>query len=272
MPRARRATSCTARRCTPPFPDGIEHADLRRWAASGAPSGSSGRLPGVYTTAVGYAGGFTPNPTYEEVCSRHDRPHRGRAGRLRPGGDLYEELLRRSGRTTTRPRACARATTSAPSTARRSTDHATEQRTAADASRDAFAASGCARAGYGEITTEIARPARSTTPRTTTSSTSRRTRAATAASAGRASPARSASASAPPSAQGTVPRGTVPDLPAIQVDPVWLLDDVAAVDDEGLAGHVGGLVRGQEDCTGGRFGGGAGPADGCAPGRHELVV
>ena len=43
------------------------------WAASGAPSGSSGKPPGVYTTAVGYAGGFTPNPTYEEVC-------RGRTG------------------------------------------------------------------------------------------------------------------------------------------------------------------------------------------------
>src|SRR3954451_7531264 len=27
------------------------------------------QTPGVYTTAVGYAGGFTPNPTYEEVCS-----------------------------------------------------------------------------------------------------------------------------------------------------------------------------------------------------------
>ena len=26
-------------------------------------------LPGVWTTAVGYAGGYTPNPTYEEVCS-----------------------------------------------------------------------------------------------------------------------------------------------------------------------------------------------------------
>ena len=27
------------------------------------------QLPGVYTTAVGYAGGYTPNPTYKEVCS-----------------------------------------------------------------------------------------------------------------------------------------------------------------------------------------------------------
>ena len=53
---------------------------------------------------------------------RAHRPHRGGAGRVRPGQDL---ATRRScgcsGRTTTRPRACARATTSAPSTARRST-------------------------------------------------------------------------------------------------------------------------------------------------------
>ena len=39
------------------------------WAASGAPSACSGSSPGVWTTAVGYAGGNTPNPTYEEVCS-----------------------------------------------------------------------------------------------------------------------------------------------------------------------------------------------------------
>ena len=52
----------------PPFPDGLEQvvfgmgcfwgAERKFWTA-----------PGVYTTAVGYAGGFTPNPTYEEVCS-----------------------------------------------------------------------------------------------------------------------------------------------------------------------------------------------------------
>ena len=39
------------------------------WAASGAPKRSSGQLPGVFTTAVGYAGGTTENPTYREVCS-----------------------------------------------------------------------------------------------------------------------------------------------------------------------------------------------------------
>ncbi|HET7901359.1 MAG TPA: peptide-methionine (S)-S-oxide reductase MsrA [Candidatus Nanopelagicales bacterium] len=51
-----------------PFPDGLEHfyvglgcfwgAEKRFW-----------RVPGVYTTAVGYQGGISPNPTYEEVCS-----------------------------------------------------------------------------------------------------------------------------------------------------------------------------------------------------------
>ena len=52
----------------PPFPDGLEQivfgmgcfwgAERKFWTA-----------PGVYTTAVGYAGGITPNPTYEEMCS-----------------------------------------------------------------------------------------------------------------------------------------------------------------------------------------------------------
>ena len=52
----------------PPFPDGLQQvvfgmgcfwgAERKFWTADG-----------VYTTAVGYAGGFTPNPTYEEVCS-----------------------------------------------------------------------------------------------------------------------------------------------------------------------------------------------------------
>ena len=52
------------------------------------------KLTGVYTTAVGYAGGYTPNPTYEEACTRPHRPHRGGAGRLRPGKVSYEELLK----------------------------------------------------------------------------------------------------------------------------------------------------------------------------------
>jgi peptide-methionine (S)-S-oxide reductase len=52
----------------PPFPDGMETAVFALGCFWGAER-LFWRLDGVYTTAVGYAGGFTPNPTYEEVCS-----------------------------------------------------------------------------------------------------------------------------------------------------------------------------------------------------------
>jgi peptide-methionine (S)-S-oxide reductase len=52
----------------PPFPDGFEKAVFGLGCFWGAER-LFWQLPGVYTTAVGYAGGFTPNPTYEEVCS-----------------------------------------------------------------------------------------------------------------------------------------------------------------------------------------------------------
>ena len=193
------ATTCSAPRCRARSP----RAPARRsspWAASGAPSASSGQLgAGIVTTAVGYAGGHTPNPSYEEVCSGrtghtevvlvaydptkisyetllacfwedHD-PTPGHApGQRRrhpvPLGDLHRR--RRPGRRRQgQPRHCTR--------------------------------SGSPAAGHGEITTEIrarrrrARPCPSSTRSRTTSSTCRRTRWATAASAAPGCPARSAS-------------------------------------------------------------------------------
>lgn len=53
---------------TPPFPDGSEHLVVGMGCFWGAER-KFWQLPGVYTTAVGYAGGFTPNPSYEEACS-----------------------------------------------------------------------------------------------------------------------------------------------------------------------------------------------------------
>ncbi len=77
----------------PPFPDGIESAIVGMGCFWGAER-VFWQAPGVYTTAVGYAGGFTPNPTYEEVCS-------GRTGHAEvvlvafdPIKLSYEELLR----------------------------------------------------------------------------------------------------------------------------------------------------------------------------------
>jgi peptide-methionine (S)-S-oxide reductase len=52
---------------TPPFPEGAEQALFGMGCFWGAER-VFWNLPGVHTTAVGYAGGLTPNPTYREVC------------------------------------------------------------------------------------------------------------------------------------------------------------------------------------------------------------
>ena len=77
----------------PPFPDGLERAEFGLGCFWGAER-VFWQAPGVYTTAVGYAGGYTPNPTYEEVCS-------GRTGHTEavlvvfdPQQTSYEEMLR----------------------------------------------------------------------------------------------------------------------------------------------------------------------------------
>ena len=52
----------------PPFPDGLERAMFGMGCFWGAEK-IFWKIPGVYTTFVGYGAGFTPNPSYEEVCS-----------------------------------------------------------------------------------------------------------------------------------------------------------------------------------------------------------
>lgn len=52
----------------PPFPEGLQQAVFGLGCFWGAER-AFWLLPGVYATAVGYTGGLTPNPTYEEVCS-----------------------------------------------------------------------------------------------------------------------------------------------------------------------------------------------------------
>ncbi|MDH3753607.1 MAG: peptide-methionine (S)-S-oxide reductase MsrA, partial [Acidimicrobiia bacterium] len=58
----------TGNTLTPPFPDGFEQALFGMGCFWGAER-KFWEAEGVFTTAVGYAAGYTPNPTYEEVCS-----------------------------------------------------------------------------------------------------------------------------------------------------------------------------------------------------------
>jgi len=55
-------------RIVPPFPEGMQETVFGLGCFWGAER-KFWQLPGVYSTSVGYAGGTTPNPTYEEVCS-----------------------------------------------------------------------------------------------------------------------------------------------------------------------------------------------------------
>jgi peptide-methionine (S)-S-oxide reductase len=99
----------------PPFPAGHQLALFGMGCFWGAER-KFWELPGVISTSVGYAAGFTPNPTYEEVCT-------GRTGHnevvrvvFDPAKTSYETLLKAFWE-----RACVRATTWARSTARAST-------------------------------------------------------------------------------------------------------------------------------------------------------
>ena len=111
-------------------------------------------LPGVYSTAVGYAGGLTPNPTYEEVCT-------GRTGHNEvvrvvydPAKTSYEELLRAFWEAHNPTQGMRQGND--VGTQYRSGIYVNDdaERKAAEASRDAYAAQ-LAKAGYGAITTEI---------------------------------------------------------------------------------------------------------------------
>jgi len=77
----------------PPFPDGLEQAVFGLGCFWGAER-VFWQLPGVYTTAVGYAGGYTPNPTYEEVCSGLTGHTEAVLVVFDPERITYDELLR----------------------------------------------------------------------------------------------------------------------------------------------------------------------------------
>ena len=141
-------------RMTTPFPSGLEQAIFGMGCFWGAER-KFWQAPGVYSTAVGYAGGYTPNATYKEVCS-------GMTGHTEvvlvvfdPKITSYDAMLKifwenhdptqgmRQGNDVGTQYRSAIYTTSR------------EQKRPAEASRDAYQKR-LMTAGYGPITTEIA--------------------------------------------------------------------------------------------------------------------
>ena len=137
-----------------PFPEGLKTAVFALGCFWGAER-KFWETPGVYSTAVGYAGGFTPNPSYEEVCSGrtghtevvlvvYDPSLIDYAGLLKVFWESHDPTqgMRQGNDIGTQYRSAVYTTDD-------------EQAAVAEASKDAYQQA-LTQAGYGEITTEIA--------------------------------------------------------------------------------------------------------------------
>jgi peptide-methionine (S)-S-oxide reductase len=138
----------------PPFPDGFERIVVGMGCFWGAER-VFWRAPGIYTTAVGYAGGFTPNPTYREVCSGLTGHAEVVLAVFDPAATSYEEMLRLFWENHDPTQGMRQGNDAG--TQYRSAIYWTSdaQRAAAEASRATYQEE-LSRAGHGEITTEIA--------------------------------------------------------------------------------------------------------------------
>jgi len=136
-----------------PYPEGLELAQFAMGCFWGVER-KFWQVPGVWVTAVGYVNGYTPNPTYEEVCS-------GRTGHTEavlvvydPAQVTYADLLKVFWENHYPTQGMRQGNDIGTQYRSGIYAYSPEQKAAAEASRDAFQAALKAR-GYGAITTEI---------------------------------------------------------------------------------------------------------------------
>ena len=141
-------------RLTAPFPEGLRLAQFGLGCFWGAER-KFWETPGVYSTAAGYSGGFTPNPTYREVCS-------GMTGHAEtvlvvydPKQVSYDDLLRLFWESHDPTQGMRQGNDRGTQYRSAIYTYDAEQRRAAESSRDTFQQE-LSRSGFGAITTEIA--------------------------------------------------------------------------------------------------------------------
>ncbi len=138
----------------PPFPAGLEEAEFGLGCFWGAER-KFWEVPGVYTTAVGYSGGYTPNPSYEEVCSGLTGHTEAVLVVYDPKLVSYEQLLKVFWESHDPTQGMRQGNDVGTQYRSAIYTYSDAQRKAADASKEMFSAE-LGKAGYGDITTEIA--------------------------------------------------------------------------------------------------------------------
>jgi len=137
----------------PPYPEGLERALFGLGCFWGAER-KFWQAPGVYTTAVGYAAGHTPNPTYEEVCSGHTGHAEVVLVVYDPARTSFDALLQLFWESHDPTQGMRQGNDAGTQYRSGIYPYTPEQRAAALASREAYQKA-LAQAGRGEITTEI---------------------------------------------------------------------------------------------------------------------